>query len=335
MRSILKFLPALVLATFFPAGLQAQALPPLEFPADCRIGEDCWILSFVDLDARPGYIDHRCGVRTYEAHKGTDIALVDARTPDASVPVRAAAGGIVVGVRDGVPDNELGGDIADHKGQECGNGVRISHGGDWFTQYCHMKRGSIAVKPQQRVEAGAVLGMIGSSGRSETPHLHFQLSRGKDIVDPFTGRAQSDAPSCAPGSSLWSAAAQEKFGPYQPAYIRHAGFSVTIPTLRGVQKTPQPPDLPGNRPSLVLYAVVYGVPEGSTIRFNITTPDGSTLINTSQTVPRNKARQFQYAGRKTPEGGWPPGEYVGEVTVSLPPAYGTEPAVARTTVVLR
>ena len=326
---------AFALVSFTWGGAHAQDRPTLEYPADCRIGEECWILSFVDLDSGPAYTDHHCGVRTYDAHKGTDIALVDAHRPDQAAAVRAAAAGVVVGVRDGVPDNELGGDSAGQQGQECGNGVRIDHGGGWFTQYCHMKQGSIQAKPKQAVKTGEMLGLIGNSGRSETPHLHFQLSRGADIVDPFTGRSQTDSASCDPGTPLWSQSALEKFGPYQPTHIRHTGFAVTVPTLHSVQKTPQPPELPGNRSALVFYAVIYGLPEGSTIRFTVVKPDGSALVNTSQTVPRNKARQFQYAGKKTPEGGWPQAVYNGEISVTLPPPYDPTPITSRAAVTLK
>ncbi|WP_425405597.1 M23 family metallopeptidase [Hwanghaeella sp.] len=321
MQIALKALTACLLAIVLSGPLHAQTPPPLDFPADCRIGADCWILSFVDLDSGPGYRDHRCGPRTYEGHKGTDIALIDAFDTDQTVAVRAAAAGTVVGVRDGMPDNDLGKDIAGEKGRECGNGVRISHGGEWFTQYCHLKQGSIQVKPQQRVSSGALLGLIGNSGRSETPHLHFRLSRDTLVVDPFTGHSASETPRCEGGTPMWSDTALTAFGDYAPTLIRHAGFSVTTPTLRGIQKTPPPTNLPGNRSALYIYTIVYGVPEGSTIRFSVSGPDGGNLINTSQTIPRTRARQFQYAGKKAPSGGWPAGFYTGEVRVDLPPPF--------------
>ncbi len=326
---------ALLLAGYVPGELRAQVLPPLEFPADCRIGEACWILSFVDRDSGPAFTDHHCGVRTYDTHRGTDIALVDAHNPDQAVAVRAAAAGTVVGARDGEHDNPLGIDNPGQQGQECGNGVRIDHGAGWFTQYCHLKLGSIQVKPKQAVKAGDALGVIGNSGSSETPHLHFQLTHGSDIVDPFTGLRQSERPECDAGIPLWSPSALEAFGPYMPTHIRNAGFAVTVPTLRGIQKTPQPTELPGNRPALLLYGVIYGLPEGSTIRFIVTKPDGTNMVNASQTVPRDKKRQFHYAGKKTPEGGWPAGVYVGEISVILPPPHDPAPVTKRVSVTLK
>ncbi|RVU33863.1 M23 family metallopeptidase [Hwanghaeella grinnelliae] len=330
-----RLLAAFLLVAAVSSGARAQNLPPLEFPADCRIGGDCWILSFVDLDSSPTYQDHHCGPRTYEGHKGTDIALIDAFNAAKTVPIRAAAGGTITGVRDGVPDNKLGDDIPDQQGRECGNGVRIDHGGGWFTQYCHLKLGSIRVSSKQTVEAGDVLGLIGNSGLSETPHLHFQLSHGTDIVDPFNGHSASSPPDCGRGTSLWSEDALAMFGDYDPTFIRHAGFAVTVPTLKSVQKTPPQTELPGNRSALVLYAVIYGLPEGSSIQFTVTGPQGDVLITTSQTIPRNKARQFQYAGKKTPPGGWPPGDYTGVISVFLPPPFEGQMPSKRTVVTLK
>jgi murein DD-endopeptidase MepM/ murein hydrolase activator NlpD len=41
--------------------------------------------------------------------------------------------------------------------------------------YAHFKTGSVAVERGQQVKRGDVLGHIGSSGNSSTPHLHFQV----------------------------------------------------------------------------------------------------------------------------------------------------------------
>ena len=64
-------------ATFpaiFPA-LGAEAKPPaLGLPIRCRPGKDCWLVNFVDVDPSPGRRDYACRKRTYDGHKGTDIA---------------------------------------------------------------------------------------------------------------------------------------------------------------------------------------------------------------------------------------------------------------------
>jgi D-3-phosphoglycerate dehydrogenase len=57
-----------------------------------------------------------------------------------------------------MPDTGLRGEIA---GRECGNGVVIAHEDGWETQYCHMRRGSVAVQPGERVARGQTLGLVG------------------------------------------------------------------------------------------------------------------------------------------------------------------------------
>jgi hypothetical protein len=56
------------------------------------------------------------------------------------------------------------------------------------TKYWHLKKGSVAVKVGARVACGALLGFVGSSGESASPHLHFGVE-GKDgaTIDPFAG----------------------------------------------------------------------------------------------------------------------------------------------------
>lgn len=56
-----------------------------------------------------------------------------------------------------------------------GNHVVIDHGDGTFSAYAHLKRGSVAVRPGDRVGAGQKIGQVGNSGNSSEPHLHFQL----------------------------------------------------------------------------------------------------------------------------------------------------------------
>lgn len=57
-----------------------------------------------------------------------------------------------------------------------GNYVILNLGHGRFALYAHLQPGSIRVKEGQRVRAGQVLGVVGSSGSSTLPHLHFQLA---------------------------------------------------------------------------------------------------------------------------------------------------------------
>lgn len=60
--------------------------------------------------------------------------------------------------------------------------VQLRHkidGKDYTSCYAHMKPGSIKVKKGQRVTAGTVLGVMGTSGESTGRHLHWEIYRGK------------------------------------------------------------------------------------------------------------------------------------------------------------
>ncbi|MHA1598958.1 MAG: M23 family metallopeptidase, partial [Alphaproteobacteria bacterium] len=236
---ILTALPTAALAQTVaaPPAEPAVAAPPvkpikLEMPVRCTQGADCWIVNYVDDDPGPGVKDYACGRASYNGHKGTDIAIVDARRMRQGVNVYASAAGTVVGTRDEMRDvdfNLIGGPKA-VAGKECGNGVLLAHENGWTTQYCHMLQGSIRVTRGDSVEAGQPLGQVGTSGLSEFPHIHLQVKSGDTIVDPFVGLHRDKE--CGVGKSpLWKTDVLLSFL-YKPTAVYNAGFSSTTPNAR-------------------------------------------------------------------------------------------------------
>ncbi|HPR44786.1 MAG TPA: M23 family metallopeptidase [Ottowia sp.] len=63
-----------------------------------------------------------------------------------------------------------------------GNLVQVAHAHGYVTAYAHLSR--IDVKPGQLLEAGDVVGALGSTGRSTGPHLHYEVQRDGERVDP-------------------------------------------------------------------------------------------------------------------------------------------------------
>lgn len=66
----------------------------------------------------------------------------------------------------------------------AGNHVVIGRDG-LFVLLAHLRHGSVAVRPGQRVQAGDTVGAVGASGNAVGPHLHLQAM---DAADPLSGR---------------------------------------------------------------------------------------------------------------------------------------------------
>ena len=289
------------------AGAAAGQEPALRLqdPIECELGETCFLQQYVDIDPGPEARDPFCGPRSYDGHKGTDFRLRHLGGLERDVAVLAAAPGVVLGVRDGMPDQLYTGQ--DLKGRDCGNGVRIDHGGGWATQYCHLKQGSIAVAPKQRVAAGARLGAVGLSGRTEFAHLHFSLFKDGAPVDPFTSRQAGEE--CGPGTAMGSG----MFAAYRPAAALDAGFAAAAPAYDEIKAGAHRPEtLPADAPALVFWAEMIGVREGDRFELRLLGPDRTEIAAQSLDLPRDRAAHFLFAGRKRPGAGWPQGLYRGE-----------------------
>lgn len=93
--------------------------------------------------------------------------------------VLAVADATVTEVKDGIPENvPLASEFAVPITLETigGNHVILALGNGQFAFYAHLQPGSLRVKLGQRVRRGQVLGLLGNSGNSDAPHLHFHIS---------------------------------------------------------------------------------------------------------------------------------------------------------------
>ncbi len=64
-----------------------------------------------------------------------------------------------------------------------GNYVVIDHGGGFATLYAHLSK--LAVQRGQRVERGQLIGLIGATGRTTAPHLHYEVHHNGKLQDPM------------------------------------------------------------------------------------------------------------------------------------------------------
>ena len=323
-------LPAMVLAAVLglPAAAAAEPDIRLDLPVDCEMGRVCVVQNYVDQDAGPAARDYTCGPLAYDGHKGTDIRVPSLVEMREGVAVLAAADGRVKGARDGMADVSLRDiDPAQIKGREAGNGVVLAHPGGWETQYSHLLKGSVTVRPGDQVTRGQVLGLIGLSGRTEFPHVEFSLRRNGESVDPFTGLGPGSGCGRA-GRSLWSEAAARQLA-YRPGGLLLAGFAARKPTLDGALKGEfRHESLTAAAPALVFWAVSWGLRGGDREVLVVTRPDGSELLRSETEVPKDKAQWFRFGGKRRPPEGWATGRYRADYVVRRRDAEGLQEVVS-------
>ena len=91
----------------------------------------------------------------------------------------AVADGVVVATKDGIPENVPGENsraVAITLETVGGNHVILDLGDGHYAFYAHLQPGSLRVKQGDKVKRGQVLGLVGNSGNSTEPHLHFHIS---------------------------------------------------------------------------------------------------------------------------------------------------------------
>ncbi len=288
--------------------------PRLSLPIACEVGKTCFIQSYVDVDPGPGVRDYACGGATYEAHNGTDFRLNSAAQSDQGVAVLASADGTVKGTRDGMQDifaKQLGKEVL--QGRECGNGVVVDHGGGWETQYCHMRRGSIAVRSGDKVTRTQRLGDVGYSGMAEFAHLHLTLRHNGQIVDPFSGRAQNAECASHPreAQGLWEESAVTALQ-YMGSQFMAASFTASVPELNALERNHAQTEPNAKSEQLIFFARLLNARAGDSIRVTIKGPAGFDTEKTSPPIERNKATYMVYAGKRRTLPSWPAGKYEGE-----------------------
>ena len=136
-------------------------------------------------------------VSAYRSPQRPDHYGVDLGAPRGT-EVRAAAGGVVITAEcnafapDGSPYS------CDVDGSPsilgCGWYVNIQHADGMQTRYCHFQSAPL-VQVGQRVAAGELIGLSGTSGNSSGPHLHFEVHVGEDqsnngAIDPIAWLTQ-------------------------------------------------------------------------------------------------------------------------------------------------
>ncbi len=149
--------------------------------------------------------DWNCGSRTYDTsagynHKGIDIftwPFTWHQMANNQTWAVAAAPGIILGKDNGFADTSCAMSGANW------NAVYVAHTDGSTTWYGHLKNNSLTTKGVgESVAAGEFLGVVGSSGNSTGPHLHFEVYNAADIlVDTYAGTCNNWS---ASGDTWWN-----------------------------------------------------------------------------------------------------------------------------------
>ena len=324
-RGVLKSLPLAamlaVLADWAPAAERPAPVPlpgtPIEFnlPIGCIPGQNCWILNYLDHAADKDARDFRCGFMRYDGHTGTDFAIADLAAMRRGVTVIAAAAGTVRAIRDDMDDVSFRDrPIEEIAGKGGGNQVQIDHGNGWVTLYWHLRKGSVRVKTGDQVKEGQPLGLVGLSGSTEFPHLHFQVQGNDQPVDPFVGTVPSNCGATV--KPLWKKEVATVL-PYQRAIPYIAGLTDKKPEDKAARDgTLGDTEIAPTAPEIQLWADVMGIEAGDAVTFRFFGPNASLILEHTSILPRNRQRQFLSAGLKRQTERWAPGTYRGEIEIS-------------------
>jgi murein DD-endopeptidase MepM/ murein hydrolase activator NlpD len=128
------------------------------------------------------------------SHAGVDLMSFK------GTPIRAAAAGTVLEIVCNIQEGGSCDVDGTPQSRGCGWYVKIGHPGKIATLYCHMLRRPDMIKVGQKVRAGDVIGIVGTSGSSSFPHLHFEVhvnappTNPLNAVDPLTFMESVGAP---------------------------------------------------------------------------------------------------------------------------------------------
>jgi len=236
-----------------------------------------YVMNYVDHDPGAGVLDFQCGQRTYNTHGGLDLALTSFHAMDQGTPVYAAEGGTVLLADDHHFDRNMStpyvGTLKDV------NMVHIRHADGTTLWYAHLRRNSVSVAVGETVARGQVLGMIGSSGWSPMPHLHFEMRAGASlqsaVIDPY-------GTPCGGGQNRWSTpepySGKDAINLYDADVTLELGLLGSFGNLNGLEllkeRLERPVVVAASEPRLGLW-LFHQSPLGGPYEVRVIRPDGT------------------------------------------------------------
>jgi hypothetical protein len=228
------------------------------------------------VDQQPaGLLDYACDVRTYDGHRGTDYSTWPfywMKMDEDLVDIVAAAPGVIAYRADGRYDRQC-------DWNDCNwNAVLVRHADGSEAWYGHMKNGSVTPKTVgATVERGEYLGILGSSGCSTIPHLHFEIwDSGENLNDPYAGACNSLNNDSWWGNQL----------PYYDSRVNRLATAHTVPYFPACPLREWPNEAKDFNFGDTIYFVVYyrDQRETQTTVYTIYRPDGAVFDTWSHDI---------------------------------------------------
>jgi murein DD-endopeptidase MepM/ murein hydrolase activator NlpD len=122
-------------------------------------------LEFVDITSRFSELRFNPILKTHVPHTGIDFAA------ERGTPVRAVGDGIIT--------------LAGWNGG-YGKAIDLQHDDRYMSRYAHLHNFADGIRNGVEVKKGQIIGYVGSTGRSTGPHLHFELYKDQQYVNPLS-----------------------------------------------------------------------------------------------------------------------------------------------------
>ena len=266
-----------------------------------------WAISnYVDHNlASPNQLlDYNCGARTYDTNSGYNHRGIDIFTwpfswklmDNDEAEIIAAAPGQIISKSDGNFDRSC-----DFNTSTPWNAVFVQHNDGSIAWYGHMKNGSTTTKGiGDTVVEGEYLGVVGSSGVSTGPHLHFEVWQDATythLIDPYSGNCNNL------NTESWWQNQKPYSNPGINAVLTHSShpdFNV-CPASEVTNESNQ-----FNLNEIVyFYLYLRDQYTGSGIDVKIIRPDGSYLLDTNSVAGNNFSASYWWWSRTVDtEGVW-------------------------------
>ena len=278
----------------FPAHANGNALKDFNFYG---------VSNFVDQNPAANAVsDYNCGNRTYDGHRGTDFFTYPfgwSKMDNNEVVAAAAADGVIVGKGDGNYDRDCS-----FNSPDTPNYILVRHADGTVSWYLHFKNGTATSKAVgDSVTRGEYLGIVGSSGISTGPHLHFEVHDQNNLLqDPFQGSCNA-----LNNATYWLA---------QPSYrqprinklITHFAAPNPFPSCPTTKETinERKTFAPGDQ--LIVASYYTDEIVGLTTQYSLIRPDGTTKTSWTRTSPDTYNASYWYytlnVAATDPKGVW-------------------------------